>query len=138
MAQQAFVERFKVDGFSQKIVSKPCLRSIMVDIPLECTQKQNVRANSLFQIRYSDIPYHSLFRFQAGKLSLSLEWLLLLENYCRRKQLVINVPKTKILTFGKGRVVQEVGLMLGWMRGRYRAVRGNSPRKRYLVNLEKN
>ena len=30
-----------------------------------------------------------------------------LENYCRRKQLVINVPKTKILTFGKGRPVKS-------------------------------
>ena len=35
-----------------------------------------------------------------------------LENYCRRKQLVINVPKTKILTFGKGRPVKSTTYLL--------------------------
>ena len=35
-----------------------------------------------------------------------------LESYCQRKQLVINVSKTKILTFGKGRPVKPTSYIL--------------------------
>ena len=35
-----------------------------------------------------------------------------LESYCQRKKLVINVPKTKILTFGKGRPVKPTSYYL--------------------------
>lgn len=35
-----------------------------------------------------------------------------LENYCRRKQLVIIVPKTKILTFGKDRLGKSNSYLL--------------------------
>ena len=35
-----------------------------------------------------------------------------LEAYCQRKELVINVPKTKILTFGKGRPAKPTSYLL--------------------------